>query len=249
MYVISIATIKGGTGKTLTTINLAGEIAKYGRVLLIDNDSQSNLSQRLNVKNDYTMYDLYSNNKVKFEDCICYAKDNIFIIPNKQESASLERQLRSKNADIILLEKWKQYAEKFDFVLIDNTPFPGVFMKNSLAMSDYYIEVIDNSDSALQSLNMVNNLINEIKDTEVNTNIKLLGILRNRFERKTVFGKQFNDALDNIIGKDLFNTIVYESIKYKEANTMHQTIQEYNVEYAKPYESLLAEIIHRINTK
>ena len=35
------------------------------KLLLIDNDSQSNLSQILNVESQYNLYDLYSNSKVK----------------------------------------------------------------------------------------------------------------------------------------------------------------------------------------
>ena len=250
MPIISIVNIKGGVGKTITALNLAGEIEKYGRVLLIDNDSQSSLTQILNIKSDYTLYDLYSNSKVNFEDCIVNVRNNLFIIPNTIESASLEYQLRNKNTrDIILKEKWEKYGEKFDFVIIDNSPFLGLFTRNSLAMSDYYIEVVDNSPSALQGLKMVTDLIKDIKETEVNTDIELLGILRNRFERRSSFGKQFNEVLTDSLNDDLFNTIIYDSIRYKEATIMCKTIQEYNPDYAIPYKNLLGEIIHRINTR
>ena len=61
MKVISFLNIKGGTGKTMTTINLGGELAKRGKVLLIDNDPQSSLTQILNVDNEFKMLDLYNN--------------------------------------------------------------------------------------------------------------------------------------------------------------------------------------------
>src|SRR5262249_25397869 len=46
--VISLINMKGGVGKSTTTHNLAGALAKVGRrVLLVDNDPQSSLSQGL----------------------------------------------------------------------------------------------------------------------------------------------------------------------------------------------------------
>ena len=50
--VISIINNKGGTGKTTTTINLGAALAaKRKRVLLLDMDSQCNLSSALGVAN------------------------------------------------------------------------------------------------------------------------------------------------------------------------------------------------------
>ena len=45
----------------------------------------------------------------------------------------------------------------------------------------------------------------------------------------------------------LFKTIIYSSVKYKEAATYNQTIQEYNKKKAEPYVDLYYEIIKRMN--
>ena len=48
MEVISLINMKGGVGKTTTTHNLAGALAIAGRrVIAVDNDPQSSLSQGL----------------------------------------------------------------------------------------------------------------------------------------------------------------------------------------------------------
>src|SRR3712207_2889335 len=142
--VISMINVKGGVGKTTSCINIAGELASEGhKVLLIDNDSQGNLTQILNTKSKYTIYDLYSNNNIQYEDCISKYNNNIDIISNTIESCILEKELhRQKYPEGILNTKWEKFKDntKYDFVLIDNSPFLGVMVQNSLVMSDYYIE-------------------------------------------------------------------------------------------------------------
>ena len=246
MITISLINIKGGVGKTMTTINLAGELSGHGKVLVIDNDSQSSLTQILDVDSEYKMLDLYLNKKVTFDDCITEFKPNISIVCNSIESAVVERQLYSKKSrETILNAKFKKMESEFDFVLIDNSPFLGSCVDNSLVMSDYYIEIIDDSTSALQGLQMVQNAVDELEETGL-SNIQLLGILRNGYEKVSNYGKQFNEALNDILTDKLFDTVIYKSVKYKEATAQHKLIQEYSGEHAVPYMALCTEILKRV---
>lgn len=248
--IITLINVKGGTGKTTTTINIAGAMAKLKRkVLILDNDSQSNVSQILDIKSEYNMYDLYTNPKVDFYDCITKYNDYIYVIGNTINSAILENELHSKSSrETLLFRKYQGFKDKndFDYILIDNSPFLGITVQNSLAMSNYYLEVIDNSTSALQGLNMVDIVINQLKENGISKGLKLLGILRNRFKKRSLFNRQFDEVLQEELKDKLFNTIIYDSVKYKEAAALHKTIQAYNKAYSKPYSELYHEIIKRI---
>lgn len=247
--VISFINVKGGVGKTMTCINIAGQMAEQGRkVLLIDNDSQGNLSQILNIQNKYTMYDLYDNPKVEVEDCIVKYNKYIDVIPNTIESAILERNLHNRmTRECILLNKFFNFNEdQYDFILIDNSPFLGLMTTNAMVMSHYYIEVIDNSGSALQGLNMVQILVDDMAKNALNIDLKLLGILRNRFEKRSVFGKQFREVTEEVLKDKLFDTIIYDSIKYKEATALGKTIQEHDKKSAKDFNKLYYEIMQKI---
>ncbi len=248
--IITLLNVKGGVGKTTSTINLAGAMSKLKRkVLILDNDSQSNITQILNINSQYNMYDLYTNPKVTFNDCISIYNEYIYVISNTIDSAILENELYNKrNRESILKNKFAQFDNDFDYILIDNSPFLGITVQNSLVMSNYYIEIIDNSTSALQGLNMVDKVVNNLKENGLIDDLKLLGILRNRFKKRTLFNKQFNEVLQEELKAKLFDTIIYDSVKYKESVALHKTIQEYNMTYGKPFNDLYYELLYRIDS-
>ena len=65
MKIITMATLKGGSGKTMNTFNLAGILAETKRVLLIDVDPQCNLTSNCGINsadlNMATVKDIFDN--------------------------------------------------------------------------------------------------------------------------------------------------------------------------------------------
>jgi len=249
MYIISVVNVKGGVGKTITTINLASSIAKSGKkVLLIDNDPQSSLTQILDVTpNQMCLYDLYRHNQINFKETIVEnVKTNIDVIPNTIESATLENDLRKINREAIFKNKLDSIPNIYNYILIDNSPFLGLCVANSFGISDYYIEVIDNSSSAIKGLEMVKSIVDDVIDSGLNPKIKKLGILRNRYDKRTNYTKQVNDYLNDRFKHQVFQTIINDSVKYREATLMNNTIHEYDKTYALPYDNLYDEVITRL---
>lgn len=248
MNIVSVVNIKGGVGKTNTVISLAGELAKQGhKVLIIDNDSQSNTTQILNIgEAETSLYDIYKDKKLGFHEAIYEVKENLYLIPNTILGAKLEVELATRvNREGILKAKLETIPNVFDWVIIDNSPFLGIQTQAALAMSNYYICVVDNSSSSLQGFNMLRDVVDEIIDSGINDNLKLLGILRNRFDKRSNFTKDFNKVLEGAFNEHLFKTIIPDSIKYKESSAMHQCIQDYNKQAAEVYSELYKEIVER----
>ena len=72
--IITTGTLKGGTGKTTFTFNLAGALAVDHRVLLVDVDPQGNLTSDVGVdvadQQRKSLRDIFANSKIKPESVI-----------------------------------------------------------------------------------------------------------------------------------------------------------------------------------
>jgi chromosome partitioning protein len=246
--IITIFTVKGGTGKTTTIINLAGAIAQIGKkVLIVDNDPQSNVTKRFKLKDqsEYTIYDLYTNKKVDIYDCIVKYNENIDVAVNSIKSARIPKEISSMpNKENILKHKLRD-LKGYDYVLIDNSPFISDLTRNSLACSDYILSVIDNSIDSLEGLELVFQEIEDVQDSFLNPDLEFIGILRNNFDKKTIISKQFSQVAEDNYKELLFKTIIYSSVKHKEIAALGTTIQEYSEEHEVAYRELLIEIEDR----
>src|SRR6056297_3107801 len=98
MKVITIANNKGGVGKTMQSYQLACYLANEGnKVLVIDLDSQANLSTTLGVNVRRTLIPEWLIGDVDSEDVIVPVEgkyeffQNLFLIPSSRHMANLSK--------------------------------------------------------------------------------------------------------------------------------------------------------------
>ena len=92
---------------------------------------------------------------------------------------------------------------------------------------------------------MMMKTLNTLKDDNLIEN-KNIYVLRNRFDKTSKFTKDFNKAVEDNLKDVLLDTIIFNSIKYKEASALHTTIQEHSTEHAKVFTDLSNEILDKI---
>jgi flagellar biosynthesis protein FlhG len=116
--VISIASGKGGVGKTLTTVNLAVALQRMGqKVLILDGDlGLANVDVVLGLASRYTIYDVL-NEKVTIRDIILDGPMGLKIIPSGSGITSLVN--LSYLQRVQLVETISKLDENFDFMIID----------------------------------------------------------------------------------------------------------------------------------
>ena len=189
MKVLTIANLKGGVGKTVTTINASYLLATgYGKnVLLVDNDQQGNCSQFFGVYgyDKPSMTDVMKRN-VTAEQVIQHTEyAGLDIIPANLSLAEAEKAVLMDSVtpqQVRLREILRQVKDEYDYVLIDNAPSLGMCVINSLATSDYLIipAKIDR-----WTFDGIESLLNQLKTVKeyFNPQIELLGTLITSYRR------------------------------------------------------------------
>lgn len=174
--VISIVNHKGGVGKTTTTINVGKALSLLGnRVLLVDMDSQGNLSQCFGIHSpDEQVIDaLLTGADLPMVEI----SPSLFLSPSDIRMAYRESELaNSIGADRRLALKLEDERDKFDYILIDCPPSLGICTTCSLVASNFCVVPIQPEASAYHGVESLFNRIAEVRKY-INPTLSVKGIV------------------------------------------------------------------------
>src|SRR4051812_13019628 len=156
--VISIASQKGGTGKTSTSISLAAGLARKGKkVLLVDIDSQANSSKVLlhhyqEIPKDETIYRTILDRK----ELIVHPTlvRNLSVVPSHilLSNTDVELTTAKDHRESRLKTELEKIKDNFVFFFIDTPPALGWLTLNSFTASDKVLVVVSPGYFELDSL-------------------------------------------------------------------------------------------------
>lgn len=161
--VISIVNHKGGVGKTTTTINMGKALSLLGnKVLLVDMDSQGNLSQCFGVHEpaEQVIDALLGNAPLPMIEI----SEKLYLSPSDIRMAYKESELANAiGADRRLTVKLEDARSNFDYILIDCPPSLGICTTCSLVASNYCVVPIQPEASAYHGVESLFNRIAEVR--------------------------------------------------------------------------------------
>lgn len=242
--VTAVVNHKGGVGKTTTTACLGAALARQNfRVLLIDLDPQSNLSQILGIEEPETSVadTILSNDPLP----VLRIVDNLHLVPSSLELADKEMDLNNAPAgDLRLRRKLSPLLSEYDYVLIDCPPSLGKLTLSALFAANGVLIPLQPEISAVKGLNTLLNRYHMIRNTE-NETLTIDGIVFTMVKKNTV-----HDAMKNVIHTTMgmlhiYNTEIRELIDYQKSQITQQSIFDFSPHSpaAKNYEDFCNEYI------
>jgi chromosome partitioning protein len=134
MRKIAIVGFKGGIGKTTTCVNLGAALALRGRrVLLIDTDTQANLSIALGIESKQPSLSAVLIRKAQAKDCVVPARENLDLLPSDLGLFKAQQRMVLEMArEEIFLEMFAELTG-YDYQLLDCAPSVSLLTINAVA--------------------------------------------------------------------------------------------------------------------
>lgn len=226
--IISVINNKGGTGKTTTVLNLGAALKNMGHnVLLVDLDTQGNLTHALHIKDNKRHVGEVLLKKCSLKDSIIQV-EGIDVVPSNSNLLDFEYLINNEPGREFLLQEVLSKENSYDYILMDCPPSMGTLSINSLVAADSYIVPMQAENFAFIGLDRILQTADKVKQ-RMNTKLELLGILFVKYRPRTKFGQAVvsNIAQNPLLKDKLFNSYIRQDIQLMEAPAFGQSIFEY----------------------
>lgn len=227
--VITVAALKGGVGKTMFTVNLAGCLAENHKVLIMDADPQSNATNGVgldvfDVKGP-SMNNVFAQPSSNPGEVIVKAPikelPNLDVIPGSLLLFKAELTLFQRSRRENVLERWlrkhEEYLSKYDYIIIDTAPGMGLINQNAFVASDAIVLVTDVSLNGYRGSEIFIDLWDVLReDLEIKDNVAALCV--NLYDKRIGLSKDFVlDARESEVLADLLvEPPIPSRVKFKE---------------------------------
>lgn len=236
MRIIAVANLKGGCGKTTTSINFAASLALLNKkVLIVDLDPQGHSTCGLGIRQHgilHSSYDLFSNRAFSpdFSRFILPIQENLFLIPAFSHLIDAESEMNGTPGMEKRLRAQLQWLDSqmpgFDYVILDCSPSLGCLTWNALEAADEIVIPVEPSFFSLHGLAKISETLAVLNQRRL-IPIQVHALLT-IFDSRTCFGKEVYEEVKIFFKDKLFKTIIHESVLFKEAASAGQTMVQYN---------------------
>ncbi len=229
MFRIVVANRKGGCGKTMLSLNLAGALASRGkRVLLLDLDPQASLSEILHRYPDDVRQPLsHSLVAGQLEDSLAStAMSGVDFVPADEELSDVNRGMDPVTRRTIrgrerlladLLARSDETVSQYDFLVADTPPDTrGEVTSTALVVADLIVVPIDPHAGARGAAMDIMTLTNELRPFSAHP--MQLALVLNRIKMQTgSYDLQAAEAAQDAFGEMTCQTIVPSWLAFPKA--------------------------------
>ena len=240
---------KGGVGKTTSAINIGAYLAQAGKkVLLVDFDSQGNMSSGVGVTKDKpTIYEFMAGQATAEEVVRKTPVENLDAIPASIDLSGAAIELVDQNDREFYLKKCLDTLRPvYDYILIDCPPSLGILTLNGLAAADAVLIPMQCEYFALEGITLLLQTVKKVQKS-INPDLTIGGIFFTMFDSRTRLAQDVVLQVKSYFKDKVFNTIIPRNVRLSEAPSHGLPICKYDAscQGAKSYENLAKEVIER----
>jgi chromosome partitioning protein len=250
--VITVASQKGGTGKTASTLNLGAALAmECGQeVLLVDIDPQANLTMGVGV-DPYgaspTIYDILHHHKEGITPAIRATEvEGLDLVPSTLDLAGAELELSGRfGREWLLRRALADAVGRYDFVLIDTPPSLGLFTQNALVAASEILIPLQVHVYSLKALPQLQRVVELVR--EQNTALHVMGIVLTMYDRRNRLTEQVETSVRSALGDLVFETVIPVNVRLAESPAVGKPVLLFapDAPSAVAYRQLAQEVMQR----
>ena len=253
MINIAVINLKGGVGKSVTTCNLAAQLAaEQYSVLVVDVDKQGNTSKFFK-RCDYEQHSLAEvllGSAWASDAIIDTSLPCVDLLPADMRMLKANRNILmdvTEPQQYRLRDALRKVAANYCYCLMDCPPDLDMGSINALCAADWVIIPVDCDEWACDGMAEILDQIARVQ-MYYNPHLKILGVLLTKY-RNTKYADGVITHLAQM-GVPLLHTAIRYTVRVSEAKSAHLPLRAYkqNCTAALDYADLAREIIEKVST-
>ncbi|MCI8423635.1 MAG: ParA family protein [Lawsonibacter sp.] len=228
--IITVTNQKGGVGKTTTASALVCGLSQRGaRVLGVDLDPQGNLgfTLGLDIGSSSTIYDVLKGN-CSIQEAIVSTEFGD-VLPSDIMLSAAEVEFTSLRREFMLEQQLSTVKDRYDFIIIDTPPALNILTVNAYVASDGLIVPMEAEVLSLVGITQLQETIEAVQTT-FNPNLKVLGILINKYNPRLTLSREILDLAEEVaqqLDTKVFDSKVHRGVGVAMAPAHGQSVLTY----------------------
>lgn len=227
--IIAHINLRGGIGKTTSSITTASRLGQYGfKTCILDLDPQGSASLAFNFvleDEDPVFYDVWQKPDEILMGSLRQIDDYLYLLPSSLENSLLDSRLsnpaQQKNAVRGVCEELK--ANGFDMAIIDCPPSLGSGVISSICAADIIVIPIGNDPFSFRGLELTLTEIQSICET-FGLPLPEIKILFSKFDRREKMSTEALNLLDKKYKQYFIPFVIRTSTEFSKALSRRETV-------------------------